>query len=358
LGYWDNLSLSPEGRLAAFSSVSGLELWDLQTCQRRLARPIGRCRAEFDREGGLIVACEAGVFRFSRRLKCEGNSTTGPPQQSRQTVIQFAEPKQLAGPIAPWTLGINASAETLVFGDRNGWVLQHECENREVTRLQTKLDPRLSAVSDDNRFAAVANWNYGGARVWDAKLGTPIIDVPIGAWGIVKFSPDGKLLAATPDGVTLWRTSDWQRAGELHAAGSTPTGLAIAFSPDSRVIAVGQINGILALLDPTTGSEWARLPLRDLGASSLAFTADQRRLVASSISEHTPARVWNLSAVRRELQHRGLDLPHDVLLPQDRMLDVQSSDEILIDDAGVFGHSSMVEDRYSADGRQGSAETP
>jgi WD40 repeat protein len=347
LGHWNKVSLSPESRIAAFSSLKGFELWDVQTTQRLVVREIGPCSAEFDRDGGLFIGCKTGIYHFSRHIDAQSSSVGASLRRDPRSVIRFADAERLTGPITPWTLGVNSSGQTLVFGDKEGWALQHRGNNRKTIRLQTKLDPRLSAVSNDNRFVTVANWNFGGARVWNAESGAYIKDLAVGYCGIMQFSPDGKLLAATPNGVTLWNTSDWRRARELHARGTTPTGLSIAFSPDSRVLAVGQVNGVLTLIDPHTGNEWARLPLWDSGTSAIAFSLDQRWLVASSIKERSLAQVWDLAAMRRELSDRGIDLPGDVLRPLAPSQDLGETFGVVLDDRGILDGSLLPESRNS-----------
>ncbi len=340
LGYWHKVSVSPEGRIVAFSSQFGLELWDLQTARRLLARKFGPCLAVFDQAGRLFVGCNAGVFRLPCHTNTHADSGPGDGSAVRsaalRTVVTFGRPDRLTGPIAGLTMGVNASGETIVFQDDRGWAVVGLSEDATVRRLQTRDDPRISAVSNDNRCVAIANWEAGGAAVWDIGSGSLLAELAIGRHGVVQFSPDGRLLAATPEGVTLWRTDDWRRISELHAQGTTPAGLGIAFSPDSRVLAVGQINGVLGLFDPLTGDLWASLSSGDFNSASiLAFSPDQRWLIAASHDERSPAQVWDLVAMRSEIAKRGLDLPADVLraaevsTPFDEQLDVVMDDDQL-----------------------------
>ncbi len=251
--------------------------------------------------------------------------------------MHFGSAERISGSIEPSSLAVNAKGETLVSQDTSGWFVLHPGKNSARIRLEPKPDPRKSAVSDDNRYAAIAAWERGGATVWDARSGAKLADLGVGLYGVLQFSPDGQFLAATPDGVTLWRTNDWRRTSQLHSQGTTPTGLGIAFSPDSRVLAVGQINGVVTLVDPHTGDEWARLSERGLNvASIMSFSPDQRWLITSSVDQRSPAQVWDLIALRRELRDRGLDWPADVLRAATSVQSFEEQIEIVLDDVGLL----------------------
>jgi serine/threonine-protein kinase len=338
LGFWHKVSVGPDGRIATFSGPQGLELWDLATTRRLLARKIGNSWAEFDRAGRLIVGCRAGVYRFPRRLDSiidpEGDSGAG--ATSHKSLVRFGPAEPLAGPMVPPSLAINAVGDLLLFQDVFGWVVRHEGQGDQL-RLETMSDPRKGAVSEDRRFIALANWDGGGATVWDASSGNHVTDLAVGRYGVPHFSPDGRFLALTPDGVTLWSTSDWRCVHRLGARGTTPTGLGIAFSPDSRALAVSQLNGVLSLVDPLTGNEWASWFRGDSGiASIMAFSPDQRWLITSSIDEGAAAQVWDLAAMRRALFDRGLDLPADVLRAGASEHGLEDRLEVLLHDAGLL----------------------
>jgi WD40 repeat protein len=169
-------------------------------------------------------------------------------------------------------------------------------------------------MSRNDRFAAIASWEHGGATVWDVNSGKCVAELPIRSFGVPEFSPDNSWLATTPGGVQIWRTSDWTLAHDLHAEGTTPDGLGIAFSFDSRALAVGQPNGELRLVDPNSGADWARIMHRVPGPTALmSFTSDNRYLVALSTDSSSLARIWDLAAMRRSLKEFGLDFPADVL---------------------------------------------
>src|SRR5262245_66018155 len=108
-------------------------------------------------------------------------------------------------------------------------------------------DIRGISVSPDGGFVSLANWADAGVEVWSTANARRIVDRPAGRSGKPLFSPDGRWLAATPDGVRLWHVADWKPGPQLHAHGDTPGGLGIAFSPDSKVLAVSQPDEITRL---------------------------------------------------------------------------------------------------------------
>jgi WD40 repeat protein len=335
LMHWVKLSVSPDGRLLAASSGLGVELWDLTTTRRLAVWQGGSCWADFCHEGHLFVACKGGIYRWPRSL--ERSAAISGTKPASRTIVRFGPPEKLTEPVVPTSQAMNASAETILFEDARGWAVLHAKENGPPVRLQTELDPRNGAVSIDNRLVAIANWHHAGAAVWDAVSGRQLATLPLGHCGVLQFSPDGKLLAATPDGGTLWRTSDWQRVTQLHAEGTTPTGMGLSFSPDSRLLAVGQPDGILRLVDPASGEDWARVAQADLSSVSIfAFSPDQRLLVTSSIDERLPAQVWNLPAMHRELARRKIELPADVLRPTAPAPAIEGPLEAVFDDGGLL----------------------
>ncbi|HEY2894422.1 MAG TPA: WD40 repeat domain-containing protein, partial [Pirellulales bacterium] len=315
LGYTSRVSVSPNGRLVALSSDFGWELWDAQTTRRLYASPAGMCRAEFSDDGDLWIACAQGVFLLPQKLDSQGEASAA----GSHARIQFGPPQRQSDRLSPALFFMNASGnERLELDNGYNWhiVRRKSGDSRQLAAIQPGF--RMGDVSDDGRFVAIARWHTNGARVWSCETTQPVADLQLGPHGVLSFSRDGKLLAATPDGVTIWRTADWQKISELHAEGSAPTGLSMAFSPDSRTIAVGQVNGVLGLFDPYSGKQWGKLAQFDFGcASMLGFSLDQSVLVAT-FDERSPARVWDLRGMRDELQARGLDFPPGVLEVQPR----------------------------------------
>jgi serine/threonine-protein kinase len=335
LGYILRVSVSPNGRLVALSSDFGWELWDVQTTRRLYASPRDMCRAEFSDIGDLWIACTQGVFLLPKKL----DSQSEPAAPGSPARIQFGPPQRQSGRLSPALFFMNASGNVRLELDAayNRHIVRRESgDSRQLAAMEP--DFRMGDVSDDGRFVGIARWHTNGARVWSCETAQPVADLQLGPHGVLSFSPDSKLLAATPDGVTIWRTADWQKISELHAEGIAPTGLSMAFSPDSRMIAVGQVNGVLGLFDPYSGKQWGKLAQFDFGcASALGFSLDQSVLV-TTFDERSPARVWDLWGMRDELQARGLDWPTDVLDPAGGHGSsyVAKRIVVVVDDQGIF----------------------
>jgi RNA polymerase sigma factor (sigma-70 family) len=133
----------------------------------------------------------------------------------------------------------------------------------------------------------------------------------------VAFSPDGRTLAtANYDGtLTLYETATCRRRGSLGTAsksgpppapplvlgdgravtlqGGSETPFAVAFSHDGRVLASNPSGAKIALWDLRTGKELTKFDGHQGGIVSLAFSAEDRRLISGSLD--STVLVWDTS---------------------------------------------------------------
>ena len=95
----------------------------------------------------------------------------------------------------------------------------------------------------------------------------------------------------------------WEEGPPLHGDDLNPFG---AFSPDGHVLALGDAPGVVRLVDPETGTEWARLTAPEDGRlAPVGFTADGARLIV--LSDAGGLFLFDLRAIRAELAELGLD---------------------------------------------------
>jgi WD40 repeat protein len=308
LGDIKNIAVSPDGRLLAIGRAGGFDIWDLRAHRRTSHSGSPFSGPVFEPGGDLLIACRWGLYRWP----CSVTKTGEVPGE--RVRYQFGPPQSLSAPLSDGAISTSSDGNVVAVIARTGWQIHHLKGSTQVTHLPWQKDVRNVAVSPDGAWVSLVNWGESGAGIWDASTGERLLNLPAGRTGMSLFSPDGRWLALTPDGVRLWHVSDWKPGPELHAHGTTPSGLGIAFSPDSKVLAVSQPDQITRLVDPGTGIDWAELWRPDSKNSAyLAFTPDQSQLIEIPAGDRGAPRIWNLVEIRKELARLGLDWPADVL---------------------------------------------
>lgn len=134
------------------------------------------------------------------------------------------------------------------------------------------------AYAPDGRTLAVA-YVDGTLRLWDLATGAPTFSARhFNAYAFdVDYSPDGAyLLLQTPGELLVRRTTDGALRGRFAAS-------LFAVSPLSNVVALGQPDGRLQVLDLDQGSVLYELAAHAGRLSSLAFSPDGQLLVSAGL---------------------------------------------------------------------------
>ena len=111
------------------------------------------------------------------------------------------------------------------------------------------------AVSPDGRLVATGTWKGMGVKVWNARLGKLVADLPVSGSASVLFSPDGRwLLTGSAVEYALWDVARWTVTRRLprDQAGGLPG--EAAFRDDGRMLAVARTRSLLQLIDPESGA--------------------------------------------------------------------------------------------------------
>jgi serine/threonine protein kinase/WD40 repeat protein len=217
------------------------------------------------------------------------------------------------------------------------WDQNHQGTLWNVTN--NKLDWRLpkeipaGGLSRDGRFLVVWPGDFNAAAVlpkhisvWDVLNRSKIKELArerrefVGPYSYPTLSP-GKnwLLTPTMSGEFLqphlalvWSWPSLEKVLKISDTGtrSFPTGRPVygqsAFSPDDRLLAIADWDGVIQLWDPESGEELFRWKPEPGSHSQLQFAPDGESLVISD-DESPDLQVIDLPTLRRQLAEMGLD---------------------------------------------------
>jgi WD40 repeat protein len=223
-------------------------------------------------------------------------------------------------------LAFSGDGKRLASGSAEGVVAVTDLAGKVLFRGKGHLGPiTFVALSPDSRKLASGSRD-GTVRIWDLlrPTGPPLLQRGKGRILDLAYSPKGRWLAAAHGvAVHLWDARDGRFLRDLTALGQPAREVErVAFSPDGKVLAVGDFDGTISLWDPEGGGGLREL--RDAGGlpadkhlrgvASLAFSPDGKTLVAGRGSITTyrgdydqVAHVWDLAAgrVTHRLAHRN-----------------------------------------------------
>jgi WD40 repeat protein len=282
----DVLALSPDGARVAHWDTGGLAIRDVASGRvmaqdRNEERPA--C-AEFSPDGRWFA--HSGLTEDKYTVLAPGADRRYPPLPVEGRIFALAVgPKHLAvavardrkTPLNPLLLPLDLE-------------IREPATGRLVRRIPAGKLGDLGAIcmtfSADGRLLGVP----GGEEltVWEVDRGVKRFAVPRGTFGQgqpsaeAAFDPTGKLLAVVePDGkvVTLYDPTDGKRVRSLPPLPDTV--VALCFSADGRLLAVGQESGAVRVLDLSGGAAPQNFYRTDGPVEHLAFGRDGRRLLAA-----------------------------------------------------------------------------
>ncbi len=282
--------VAPDGRLLAANMTDGVRLFDLESGDELAIVPQASKRIAIQSDGALVTNGNLGLLRW-------------PLREMKARKWQFGPPILLD----PRSLNDLAS-------DKAGRVIAQAAGNGAIVvrpgDAHVFLGPHGGAchvaISPDGKFVATAiNDGEAGVKVWDSSSRRLVVHLPMGRLSGALFSPDGKWLAVKgqPEGEVC--ASRVVQVGTWETVCQGSWNIA-AFSPDGALLAATRDEGIVYLLEPSSGREVARFEVLNPSGGFIAFSPDGTELLNADIYDRA-IHVWDLRAVRTQLAGIGLD---------------------------------------------------
>jgi WD40 repeat protein/tetratricopeptide (TPR) repeat protein len=299
-GFIADAAFDPDGKLLATASWDWTtQLWDTETGKphgERLYHEGGVYTVSFSPDGSLLATGAA-----DQTLRLWEVSSGQPYDQPLRHQSIWAPTRVVFSPDGK----LLASSASTGGATTRIWRTYRPINNEVVPRQH---GAQLGAISPDGKVGAIISGEM--LQLWDTAavkaLGEPLRHD--GSVYVAIFSPDGKLLAtAVPGGkdqgvIQLWDLAKGQPFGPPL---KTQWVLALAFSPDGRLLVDGTQDWLARVFETTTGRR-----LHTLGCvgwvHGLAFRPDGKVLVTGS--SNGLVEQWDIATGQQlgpPLQHGG-----------------------------------------------------
>jgi WD40 repeat protein len=337
-----SLAVSPDGRtLAAWGRSNALRLWDLHN--DREVRPSAGHRAgllavALSLDGRTLATGGDGQLGLwdartgaARRLELVGWQARSlaftPDGKTLAWVNGYGYPSAVfrreastGRPLPELDVGhggrgwdaLACAGGVLAVCDTEEVLLYDLAAKKVVRRLASKQTCCLCFTPDGKRLAVGTDRPITGGTIrlyespgWGQ---VPGFTGEQGSVSGIALSPDGRAVASVTGGrVLLWEGASGEVRRRIEGASCAN------FSPDGRLLAVGDPDGLIRLCDPLSGKEWSRLKGHQGGVTALAFSAEG--LTLASGSEDATALVWDVAGIGRvHGEPADLDEPWEALL--------------------------------------------
>lgn len=247
---------SPDGRFLVTSTLNGVSIWNARDGAEVASALIYAVSAVFSKDGSVLAVTR------------NDDGKIGPDTPGQGAGEEGGGPEGL---VLDVPTGEELFRRPLVRGDGGTFI-------DVAGGASFAPDGEIVALAD---VSAVRVWSTAGEPQYAVSLQGRATDFA--------FSPDGKLLAAASDlgNVVLSRAADGERVGVLAAASGAvhlaPGSVrALAFSPNSRLLAIGHESGDVQIWDLRSRRQVASIRGTHGALVQLAFTPDGSRLAVAS----------------------------------------------------------------------------
>jgi WD40 repeat protein/serine/threonine protein kinase len=216
-------------------------------------------------------------------------------------------------------LSFNPTGDRLAIADNEGvnvWDFNSATLSRSIQRREGRTT--CVAFSIDGRYLATST-SEGAIDLWNTTTHGAVTTLASSAWvNALAFSPDGRrlacatgrrshfdangsLLAEIPGEVIVWEFETGKRAITMSHHGAVA--LAVAFSPDGKLVASSYADRTVIVWDAIVGGEQMRVSDLDDESHCLVFSPDGQHMMAGSADR--TLRSWSLATGHEEITLRG-----------------------------------------------------
>jgi WD40 repeat protein len=290
----------------AAAGEDGTRLWDVPAGREVAHLPTGHSGSALFPPGdiSLITYGKAGLQRWRMQ-----------PDQLKSGVMGFDPPVVLETALNAdrFRAVASQSGEIIAYlGDRHEQTIVGDVKTL-AKKIVLKGRGWDVALSPDARWAAVGHWRNTdtGATVWDLTTRERVWHLPHSDPSTeschVGFSPDGRwLVTGEQDKYRFWQVGSWAPGLVIPRDRLEPLPGPVAFSRDSRMLAIAKSFSTVELVEPATGREIATLPAPDpQPINSMCFSPDAGQLAVAT--DNHVIQLWDLRLIRRQLEELNLD---------------------------------------------------